>query len=128
MTHATTHGAARCGAAHRGFFKEHHMAKRQKFTAEQQLKILELALESAVEISIAVGNEGSRAYEAADTQGGNAASDVVRENIIAAATTLSELEVRDEDLWSRHDWRDTCDAIADVITTGGRVVVADLLR
>lgn len=104
------------------------MAKRKKFTAAQLLKVQELALESAVEISIAVGSEGPRAFQSADTGGGGAASDVVRESIIAAATALSELEVDDDTLWSRHEWRDTCDAIAAVITTGGRVVVADLLQ
>lgn len=104
------------------------MAKRPKFTAAQQLRIRDLALESVVEISIAVGNEGARAFQSADTEGGGAPSDLVRENIIAAATALSELEVRDDTLWERYDWRETCDAIADVINAGGHVVVADLLR
>ena len=104
------------------------MTKRRQHPSVKKMKIQALALESVVEISIAVGNDGSKAFQAADTRNGNAPSDVVRENIIAAAMALSKFEVRDEDLWSRNDWRETCDAIAAVIVEGGVVDVPSLLR
>lgn len=97
-------------------------------TITQQLRIQTLALESAVEIAIAVGHEGARAFTSVDPRNPGAPSDVVREAILEAATELAELEVAREELWDRHDWRDTCDAIANVINRGDVAYVEQLLR
>lgn len=46
--------------------------------------------------------------------------DMVRDAVVTAARDLSQLEAAEPKLWERHDWRNTCDALAEAICSGVR--------
>ena len=81
---------------------------------------------------MAVGEHGRRAYDAMALHPDAARvspGDMVREAIIEAGRGVAQLEVADRGLWERHDWRNTCDALAEAICSGvRRFDVAAFLR
>lgn len=53
-----------------------------------------------------------------DYKASDAESDVMRDRLIEAAKMLSYMESDDRNLWERHDWRETCEAIAKRLNEG----------
>lgn len=84
---------------------------------------LDQLCENIAEIAVAVGEHGRRAYDAMALQpeaSREAPGDLVRNAILEAGRVLSEIEVANPRLWERHDWRATCDALAEAICSGVR--------
>lgn len=52
-------------------------------------------------------------YRVSDAEG-----DVMRDRLIEAAKMLAYMEGDDRNLWDRHDWRETCEAIAKRLNEG----------
>ena len=92
----------------------------------------DLLCESVAEIAVAVGEYGRRAYDAMALHPDAARlspGDLVREAILVAGRGLATREMTDRTLWERHDWRNTCDALAEAICSGVRKFdVAAFLR
>jgi hypothetical protein len=93
---------------------------------------VEALCESVAEVAVAVGEHGRRAYDAMALHPEAARvspGDMVREAILAAGRGVAQFEVADRTLWERHDWRNTCDALAEAICSGvRRFDVAAFLR
>lgn len=84
---------------------------------------VETLCENVAEVAVAVGEHGRRAYDAMALHPDAARvspGDLVREAILAAGRGVAQLEVVDRTLWERHDWRNTCDALAEAICSGVR--------
>ena len=84
---------------------------------------LEAVCENVAQIAMAVGAEERRAYDAMALHPDAervSPGDLVREAILGAGRGLTQLEAVDQSLWERHDWRNTCDALAEAICSGVR--------
>ncbi len=84
---------------------------------------VDLLCENIAEIAVAVGEHGRRAYDAMallPDAAREAPGDLVRNAILEAGRGLAELEGTNPRVWERHDWRDTCDALAVAICSGVR--------
>lgn len=93
---------------------------------------VEALCENVAEIAVAVGVEGRRAYDAMALHPDAARmspGDMVCEAILTAGRGVAQLEASHRGLWERHDWRNTCDALAEAICSGvRRFDVAAFLR
>lgn len=59
-------------------------------------------------------------------QSAESLADSVRERLITAAAALADIELERTELWASHDWRDTCEFIADSLNRGLAISGSDL--
>lgn len=92
-------------------------------------RVLDLALETLAELITGSSINGDKVLVACrkaweEASDGSALSDRVRDAVKDAALALARVEVLDEGLWERNDWRTVCDEVARQLEATGEVDAA----
>ena len=93
----------------------------------------ETTLENLAQIALSGFDGGKMAknWQGTDAKEAEALSDAMRDRLMRAATALADIERNlrkqgDISLWDNHDWRETCDRIADRLNRGEHVSHLDV--